>query len=209
MPSRKSMIIASLVAVVGCESAEATLGLDEPIRVQDAWFLPEDLPEADDVGVVTSIDVANSILIRGQRGRILTGRVAENAYALGLRLEGQGSGWWVLPVQDLNPMYPGERDFRVVYDVADRVALGSTALSLAAVGEGGERGPVYRLAVCTNDALVPRGLNACDPTLPPPAAVISLEWDHNVDLDLVVRTPEGTDVSWKQPITAPPGTEGV
>ena len=34
------------------------------------------------------------------------------------------------------------------------------------------------------DGVIPDNFNACDPTLPPPAAVLSLDWDTAADLDL-------------------------
>src|SRR5262249_21741946 len=50
-------------------------------------------------------------------------------------------------------------------------------------------------------------LNACDHTIPPPQAVLSLHWDTDADLDLVVITPDGKTVDPKHPTTAT-GTDG-
>jgi len=193
-----SMLV--LLGSAGCEGpVEWTAALEEPLRVTNAWFVPGDLPVDDAGGAVTSIDAANGILIQGQRNRVLTGRVTADAYSVAIRLGDTSSGWWVLPVADANPLFPGERDFLLRYDVGFDIPLGGNTLQLASVGEDGARGLPFELSVCVNEELVPRGLHACDPTIPPPAAIIAIEWDRNVDLDLVVRTPSNDVISWKSP----------
>ena len=51
------------------------------------------------------------------------------------------------------------------------------------------------------DGTVPDNYNACNVTLAPPAAVLSLAWDTPVDLDLELQTPSGVLVSPKHPST--------
>src|SRR5690606_5299355 len=50
-------------------------------------------------------------------------------------------------------------------------------------------------------------LNACDPSIPPPDAVIVLSWDADADLDLIVVTPEGKTVDARRPSTAYAGDQ--
>ena len=51
---------------------------------------------------------------------------------------------------------------------------------------------------------IPDNLHACDPRKAPPAAVISLQWDADVDLDLILQLPDGTLVGGKHPTSADP-----
>ena len=48
---------------------------------------------------------------------------------------------------------------------------------------------------------LPDNFNSCISTRAPPAAVISLNWDTEVDLDLEVSTPDGTLVTPQNPVT--------
>ncbi|MFY0534600.1 hypothetical protein [Nannocystis pusilla] len=76
---------------------------------------------------------------------------------------------------------------------------GVHTLLLAAIDEAGRRGPAFELEVCVRDDGLPDNLNACDATIPPPALVITLEWDQDVDLDLVVETPGGKKIAHATP----------
>lgn len=193
-------VLAAMSACTG--EVEGQIGVFEPIRVESGEFLEDEPPAAAEGPRVTSIESASGILTLGQRGRTLGGRTTEDAYAIAVRVEGLGTGWWVRPVQDLDPMFPGERDFLLTYDVGGGVPPGLQRLLLAAIDGAGRRGPDYPLDVCVRDDRVPDGLNACDPTIPPPALVVALQWDRDVDLDLVVETPGGKRIGRKAPTSA-------
>jgi hypothetical protein len=143
----------------------------------------------------------------GERDRLLAGRTSEDAYAIGVRFAELGSGWWTVPVQDLDPVYPGERDFQFRFDVGGSVPPGNHVLTLAAIDADGRRGELSELSVCVRDELLPDNLNVCDPEAMPPALVIALEWNSNVDLDLVVDTPSGKRISAKTPTAWPEAGE--
>lgn len=197
-----TLALALLAACTG--EVDAPSGLLEPLRVEGGSFV-ESLPEAPTRGapVVTSIDTASGIVSVGQQGRALVGRGSASAYAIAVRFAALGSGWWVAPVQDEDPTYPGERDFQVRYDVGGGVPPGLHSLQLAAVDAVGRRGPTFELDVCVRDPAVPDNLNSCDPTIAPPAVVVALTWDRPVDLDLVVETPAGKRITFKRPSSAP------
>lgn len=180
------------------------IGLLEPIRVEGGTFV-ESLPEAPmkSAPLVTSIETASGIIGIGQQDRALVGRSSDSAYAIALRFAEVGTGWWVLPVQDADPMFPGERDFQLRYAVGGGIPPGLHALQLAAVDDRGRRGPIFPLDVCVRDPDVPDNLNGCDPKIPPPAVVVALAWDRPVDLDLVIETPAGKRIAWKSPSSAP------
>ena len=193
-----------VIALAGCTGeVEQQVGLFEPIRVPEGEFIEEELPAAGKGGpAVTSIEAASGILNLGQQGRALAGRTTADAYAVAVRLEDLGSGWWVRPVQDEDPMFPGERDFQIGYEVGGGAPAGKHRLLVAAVDEEGRRGESYPLDVCVRDDRLPDNLNACDASIQPPALVIVLQWDRDVDLDLVVETPDGKRISHKAPSSA-------
>lgn len=193
---RPLLALACLCACTG--EVEQQLGLFEPIRVPEGEFIEDAIPGGAS-SEVTSIETASGILVVGQQQRLLAGRTTEDAHAIAIRFAGLGSGWWVRPVQDLDPVFPGERDFLLRYDVGAGVPPGAHTLELAAVDESGRRGPAFELDVCVQDDAVPDNLNACDPTIKPPAAIVALTWDRDVDLDLVIETPDGRRIAHKTP----------
>jgi hypothetical protein len=196
--------VSLLVLLTGCTGeVDSPLGLLEPLRVIDGEFHRGSLPAVDDGPEVTSIETASGLVLVGERDRLLVGRTSEDAYAIGLRFAELGTGWWSVPVQDLDPMFPGERDFQLRFDTGSSLPPGLHTLNLAAIDDAGRRGPLFELEVCVRDELLPDNLNPCDPELLPPALVVALEWDHDVDLDLVVDTPSGKRISAKTPSSYP------
>lgn len=195
--------LALTIWALGCTAVEDPIALNEPVRVPDGTFREGELPTRDDDELaVTSVETASGILTVGQQGRVLGGRVQEDAYAIGLRFAALGTGWWIQPVDALDPAFPGERGFHLVYDVGGGVPAGLHALRLAAIDSKGRRGPETDLDVCVYDDALPDNLHACDENLPPPSRIISVAWDRNADLDLVVKTPSGKRISWKAPTSA-------
>ncbi len=207
----RTILLAALL-LTGCTGeVDDLIGLLEPVRVHDGTFHEGELPLANaPMGTltVTGVEARSGLAVVGQLDRGLTGRVTEDAWALAVRIGGMGSGWWVVPVENLNPIFPGQRDFHVEYDVNGGIPPGIHPLQLAAVNEDGERGPVFDVETCFFEDAVPDGLNACDPTLPPPAIVVSLVWDRLVDLDLRMKTPDGQEITWKAPTTGVPDASG-
>ena len=198
-----------LALASGCTGeVDALVGLLEPIRVEEGTFHPGELEAVEgDALRITSIESPSGLAVVGQQDRSLGGRTTEDAFAVALRMQGLGTGWWVLPVDDLEPQYPGERGFFVPYDLGTGVPAGTHALEIAAVGEDGRRGAPFELDLCVQDDAVPTGLGACDPAIAPPAAIVSLVWDRPLDLDLRVHTPDGQELGWKAPTTAAPGDD--
>lgn len=199
-------LLLSMVLTSGCTGeVDALVGLLEPIRVADGTFHPGELETADgDALRITSIESPSGLAVVGQQDRSIGGRTTEHAWAIGVRIQGLGSGWWVLPVDDLEPQFPGERGFFVPYDLGTGVPAGAHVIEIAAVGEDARRGPAFELGLCVQDDALPTELAGCDPTIPPPAAIVSLVWDRPVDLDLRVQTPDGQEIGWRAPTTAAP-----
>lgn len=197
----------SIVALVlaGCGAA-GSLGLDEPVRLTNGTFrfgeLPGHAPETDGTGPrITAIETSSTVLRRGEADRVITGRASTEAHAIGVRLAGVGAGHWILPVEGADPNANGELTWGIHFDVAHDAPLGNQKLRFVATDEQ-ENGGVQRdLGVCVVPE-IPDNLNACDPTRKPPALVVSLTWDSDADLDLVVQTPAGKTVDAKHPTTA-------
>jgi hypothetical protein len=200
----RSLLAAAWLLAFGCTGeVEDPIALVEPVRVPEGTFHTGELDHTDnDALVVTSVETASGILTVGQQGRVLAGRVQEDAFAIGLRFAQLGTGWWIHPVDAIDPAFAGERGFRLAYDVGGGVPAGLHALRLAAIDEHGLRGPETDVDVCVQDDALPDNLHACDESLPPPARIVSLSWDRDADLDIVVKTPSGKRITWKTPTSA-------
>lgn len=205
-----------------CGGEDAPLGLDEPIRVRGAAFKEGPLPGAPPAATassgppasvvpgpqVTAIESANNILRPGQLEKRLLGRTSPDAVALGLRFDGLGTGYWLLGLDAPDPTANNEPTWEALCDLSTRVPPGLHRLLFAAVNEAGVAGPQREQKVCVLPPY-PDNLNACDPKIEPPAAVLALAWDSNVDLDLVVETPGGKTLSAKRPTTSPLNETGA
>lgn len=196
----------ALLALVltACTGEVSPLGVGEPIRVHDATLRSDDLPGGVDAeGLrVTAIESTGGVWARGQLERSLSGRVSAETFAVGLRLVDLGSGWWTMPAGAPDPAFAGERIWNVTLDVGGGLPPGVHTLRLVALDEAGVGGAWSDLSVCVVDPRVPDNLNACDPSIAPPDAVIVLSWDEDADLDLIVVTPEGKTVDARHPTTA-------
>ncbi|MBX3271344.1 MAG: hypothetical protein KF729_13850 [Sandaracinaceae bacterium] len=188
--------------LAACTGETRLVGVGEPILVYGATFRAGEMPEPSGGPLVTALESTGGVWSRGQLGRTLSGRVADSAYAVGIQLAGLGTGYWVFPAAALDPAFPGERIWDVVHDVGGGVPAGLHTLRIVAFDEAGRAGAYREIPVCIADLRVRDNLNACDPTIPPPDAVIALDWDRDVDLDLIVVTPEGKVVDARHPTTA-------
>jgi hypothetical protein len=68
-----------------------------------------------------------------------------------------------------------------------------------AIDAAGVAGRQVDAPVCI-DSVIPDNMHACVPDRAPPAAVVTLRWDDNFDLDLHVVTPDGTDINPRHPL---------
>lgn len=199
---RRASIALLAMLAVACGERQPS-GLLEPIRVVDGAFRPGAFPAENAEGPrITGAEVPGTVLTVAQLGRTISGRASEETFAVGLRFADLGTGWWVTPIQGFDPSFPGERTFALELDVGGGVPVGLHTLRLIAVDEAGQSGVPFDLEVCVIDDAAPDGLNACDVTAEPPHTVVSLTWDSDVDLDLVVVTPDGKRVDARHPTTA-------
>jgi len=97
-----------------------------------------------------------------------------------LRLADLGTGFWVAPSLLADRAEPNTLQFRVLLDFGRDIPPGQRQLQMSAVDSTGRYGPLRE---------IPLYFGA---TQPSGAAVASLTWDSNADLDLQIVTPTGT-----------------
>lgn len=189
-----------LGAILACCGEPWDAAIDEPLQVIGGTFKPGSLKAppaaAPDQGVlVTAVELATGIIGPGER-RVLAGRASEAGHALALQMAGLGTGYWLLGLDGLDPQFPGERSWNAQMALGHAVAPGLHSLRLAAVDGAGMPGPSRDVQLCVPPPW-PDNLNACDPMLEPPEAVLELTFDQPADVDLEVRRPDGSWVGGK------------
>ena len=212
--------LAALAATGACGNGGQPLlvGANEPLRVRGAQLIAGTLPgsapipEPDaggDAGApppppnaVTDVSSQDPVVVPGAAGKKFSGRAIASAVAIAVRFPELGSGYWVLPVSASDPQFPGEITWEVNADFNASIPTGNHMLRFVAIDGNGNAGPQRDFKLCLASR-VPDNLNSCDTANPPPEAVISLQWDANVDLDLQVTTPDGRVVDAKHPTTIP------
>ncbi len=210
---RALILITVALALAACDGESSPIGLDEPLRVVGGVFKagqPPSGPAAADGGdagaasaklEVTEVEAASAPAHPGQAGKAISGRVTDDAYSIAIRFVDLGSGYWVVPVGAPDLSFPGELTWKLPIELSPEVPPGNHTLELVAIDARGQGGPKHERDFCVVPAFDPT-LNACDPTQPPPAAIVSLSWDVDSDLDLIVKTPSGKWVDAKHPSTA-------
>lgn len=191
----------SLLLFGACSGVDDSIGLDQPlvIHAPGVSFKPGPLPglppetEADpQLPRVTVVDFPTTIL-RPELELDVPGRTSPKAVAVGMRFADFGSGYWLLPVGSPDPSNANE----MIWDVnlaVNHLPPGSHKLLFVALDAEGRAGPQVFRSVCVTPN-VPDNLNVCEPSLPPPAAVLSLYWDTGADLDLEVIKQTGETVN--------------
>jgi hypothetical protein len=214
------LLVASAALVVGCGEEPLTRALNEPVRVHDGQFHEGSLPgsaplTAEEIAggaalqdpYVTSLSYPTDTVSQGYAGYVLRGRATPNAATVALRFADVGSGYWTVPVSAPDPFNNDEYTWTVVLDLSPRVERGRHPLRVTVFDDAGRAGTQSELPFCVT-SFVPDNLNSCNPKNAPPAAVLSLAWDTEVDLDLRVITPNGKIVDARHPSTALPGEDG-
>jgi hypothetical protein len=212
-------VLAAVGLAVACSNngQVANVGVTEPIAVSGAQFVPGDMPgsppldggtEPAEGGAIAplsieEVDYNNTHVIPGASGKSFGGLVSNDAFAVGIRLAGLGTGYWVVPVGAHDTIVPNASDFSFSASFSIDDPAGNHALRVVAIDGNGNGGTQVDTQLCI-ESRVPDNLHECDPQNPVPAAVISLQWDTNFDVDLHVITPSGVDVNPKtQPLAIP------
>jgi hypothetical protein len=176
-------------------------------------FIPGDLPgtpppdggaspSSDDGGLrpltVEAVTYFTTQIPPGAGSQALGGTVTNDAVAVGMRLEGLGTGYWVVPAGSPDPTIANSLGFGTIAGFEPTIPPGIHNIDFVALGPSGQAGLQYLVPFCF-EGLIPDNGHVCHPKVKPPAAVFSLHWDSNFDLDLQVTTPSGQILSPKQP----------
>lgn len=194
-------VIGALLSVLalGCGDLQIA-GLDEPLRVEGATFHSGKPPESviGEGPRVTTISLSLGTIPSGGQGVRVEGNVTEDAHAIALFLVGHGSGYWVMPVQGLDPAAPGERIFQGRLNFGE-IPPGIQSLRIVALDEHGNSGGHQDRPFCVLNPVFDNG-NACNPSNDPPELVVSLVFDNSADVDLILTGYDGTIVDAKHPV---------
>ncbi len=190
---RRSVLFAFLfpiVAACGSTSEPAPSGLGEPLRVRFApagsnsvvlaQFFPGPLPIGSDGPTIPNVLNSQSAVVAGELGKALAGTVQDSATGIAFKLADLGTGFWVVPSLLADRAEPNTLQFKVSLDFGRGIPAGQRPLQMSAVDSTGRYGPLRE---------VPLYFGAPDPS---GAAVATLIWDSNADLDLQIVTPTGT-----------------
>lgn len=209
----------SAALLLGCSSEPVTIGLTEPVRVNDGQFQEGELPglppqtleeilaEVPPVPPAFTSFMVNTAPIEVGEQRPATGLTTTDAVAVGVRFKSLGTGYWVTPVRAADPTNNYELTWGFPFIVNESAPPGIHELVFAAIDSRGRAGTQRSANLCVRRP-VPDNGNVCDPKIRPPALVVSLEWDNDADLDLRVVTPTGKEVDSKKPTTAVRGEDG-
>jgi hypothetical protein len=215
--------LAGSALVAACDDGEpANSGLTEPILVHGGQFISGPLPgtpaPADGGGpvisgdggaaaklpalTVTDVGLVNPLVLPGAAGKSISGRASNDTASIGIAIQGLGTGYWIVPIGDPDPDFPGQDDFGFSADFSASNPPGRRQLLTVAIGPNGNAGVQVETPICLEQR-IPDNLHECVKTNPVPRAVFTLQWDVNSDMDLHVILPDGTDVNPKAPITEP------
>jgi hypothetical protein len=203
------------LGAAACTGQSSSVAPTEPIQIVGAQFIAGALPglppwvsvdgAAQDPAELTHLAIDDAVsrpfgpLVPGAMHQQFSGFATQDAVAIGVALADEGAGYWVVPVAGLNPQMIGKVDWGFFVDFNPTDPSGRHKLRLVAIDAMGAAGREVEVPVCI-DSAVPDNGHACIPDRAPPAAMISLQWDDNFDVDLHVVTPDGIDISAKPPI---------
>jgi hypothetical protein len=208
---RTRVLVFGVAAVAACEGQPAASGIGEPIQVVGGQFIAGDLPGeppppmpdgGDDAGApsssgpsITAMNFSSIDVFPGQAGKGVSGRTS-GAAAVGVRFADIGTGYWIVPVAEQEPQFPGENNFRFSANFDADDPPGFHSLRFVGIDGSGRAGAQAETSLCIAGR-VPDNFHSCVPATPPPSAVVSLRWDTNFDVDLHVFSPTGLDINPK------------
>ena len=191
--------------LIACGPADP-FGMAEPFQVRGGQFFKGALPTASvDAPAVTFLSMQNAVVLPGQAAKRLSARANAATSSLALALSDSGSGYWVVPLGPEDPQYVGEFAVEASIDFGLSLAEGAHLIRAVPIDERHRAGAEAQTSVCVASR-IPDNQHVCNPDAVVPDAVISLQWDARSDVDLVVTTPEGREVSPKRPTVVPTDT---
>jgi biopolymer transport protein ExbB/biopolymer transport protein TolQ len=202
-----ALLLGALVAPACLSSFGDASGASELFRVRGATFragaLPglapsSSAPTPAGAPSITDLELVNGVVRPGQVEKRIAGRTSKEGASVALAFPDAATGYWVVPVDAPDPSTDGELSWAASFDLDLGAPPGLHPLRVVAPDGAGNAGAQGEFQLCVASP-IPDNLNACDPKLRPPSAVISLGWDVPSDLDLRVVTPSGQILGAKTP----------
>ncbi len=212
MKRRAWTVPLAALSLATCDGQSPSIQPDEPIQVVGGQFVtgalpgmapwmsldgaPEDPADLERRAIITNQETISGPtvpLVAGAEGQAFSGFATTDTVAIGVAMKDLGTGYWVVPTGALGILHPGVA-WNLVANFNPADPPGPHILRFVAIDAGGNAGTQVEASICI-DSIVPDNQHACSPDQIPPAAVISLRWDDNFDLDLHVVTPDGTDIN--------------
>jgi hypothetical protein len=192
-------VVALLLGLVlfSCADQEsADRGYDLAIRVQGAQLMRTAFPTDRGGPSITIVDLRDTRVGAGEAENPIFGRASMGTFAINVGFEGDAA-YWSVPVGLPDEVNIGELQFRAVIDYARRLPPGPFQLLFQAVDGSGKPGAVRKAQLEIAD--------------PGPNAVLRfrLEWDAQVDADLVVQDPNGITIDAKNIASTTPPPPGA
>lgn len=194
---RRWITVFALLAGCG-ESLPMASGYEADLRARSGRFVAGAFPAGADADasagpspdasgpvpppVVAVVQTANLQIRPGQSGKEFNGSVSFNARTVAVGLEND-RGYWLIPVDAADVDLPPNLTFRAVTDFARDLLPGTRNILFAGVDAEGRVGPRRSLPLTVLSSL------------PDAPLAVVLDWDRAVDLDLLVRLPDGTTLS--------------
>jgi hypothetical protein len=181
---RLGTILAALVAMAGCSAGPVDdPGLDLLFRVGKAQFYRGPLPAESGGPNMQQLNAATRVRA-GQNDGSVAGLVDKETTGILLALDGD-AGYWVVQPGGSDPLSNFDLTFNAPIQFSALIPNGTYTMVGRAVDLQGRVGPPITLSVRVADAGMP--------TIPA-TLLVSLRWDTEVDLDLHLTTPDGTEI---------------
>lgn len=186
-----------------CCTPPPNLGASEAFRVREGTFFTGELPEdeAATSPLVVYAAGVSYVLTQGQGNIPFSGLASTDAYSVAVAFADSSDGYWVVPVDGPDVTQDSQLLFDLTLDFSRDVVYGPQQLIFVAIDANGKPGPRYETTLCVLPDYADRNFASCDPAVPPQDTVLSLSWDNDADLDLVVVAPNGKLVSPLSPTT--------
>lgn len=181
----RSVALVALASSCG-DAVPAGSGMEAAMRVRNARFVPGPFPAASngDAPAVATLQTANVQIRQGQRAKEFTGSVSFNARTVAVGLDGD-RGYWIIPIEAADVELPPNLTFRAVADFADDLPVARLNLLFAGLDASGRAGPRRALPLDVRSSI------------PDAPLAVVLDWDRDVDLDLIVYQPDGSAVTYR------------
>jgi hypothetical protein len=192
-----------LQLLTACEGTDYDSGAGELVQVRDATFKPGALPVDDsaETPLVVYASGKSYVVTQGDGNVGYGGLVTPDAYTIAVAAKDISTGYWVKTLDGPDATQDNDLLLSLKLDFLPEVPKGSQVLQFVAIDGDGHPGPEYDATLCVLTDYAENSLAECSDDITPPNAVVSLSWDTNVDLDLIVIAPNGKVITSETPTT--------